>query len=136
MADPTATIQVVAGILRRDGSILACQRRLGTPFGGQWEFPGGKIRSGEEPREALIRELKEELGVQAHPGTEVERIRHHYPDHATVDLRFYEIESFRGKPENLCFEEIRWVPESALPELSWLEADWPLVRRLASGSRS
>ena len=135
MMDPSPIVEVVAGILRREGNILACQRRIGSPFGGQWELPGGKIRAGEGPREALVRELQEELGVTAQPGAQVERIRHHYPDHATVELRFYEIDSFQGEPENLCFEEIRWVPAPELPDLPWLEADWPLVRQLARGSR-
>jgi len=124
-------IRVAAGILRRNGTILACRRRLGDPFGGKWEFPGGKIRASETPSQALVRELQEELGIEVHPGAEVERVRHEYPGHPAVEIRFFEVREFRQEPRNLCFEELRWLAPPQLPSVDWLEADLPLVHRLA-----
>jgi 8-oxo-dGTP diphosphatase len=127
------SIRVAAGILRRDGNVLACRRRLGDAFGGKWELPGGKVRSGETPAQALVRELDEELGIRARTGGEVGRIRHAYPGGPTVQLHFFEIEAFDGEMENRCFESIRWLPPADLGPLDWLDADRPLIRRLISG---
>jgi 8-oxo-dGTP diphosphatase len=124
--------RVVAGILRQGGAILACRRRLDDAFGGKWEFPGGKIRKTESAPDALVRELQEELGIHVAPGPEVDCIRHQYNGHPQVEIRFFEIASFQNEPENLNFEELRWMTPDALPSLDWLDADWPLVRRLAS----
>jgi len=125
-------MRVAAGILRRNGTILACRRRLDGSFGGRWEFPGGKLRPTETPSQALVRELHEELGIVVHPGPEVERIRHAYPDHPPVEIHFFEIREFHQEPQNLCFEELRWLAPQELAGLDWLEADLPLVHRLAA----
>ena len=125
-------MRVAAGILRRDGLILACRRRLGDSFGGKWEFPGGKIRASETPSQALVRELQEELGILVHPGPEVECVRYEYPGHPPVEIRFFEIREFHQEPQNLCSDELRWLPPHELPTVDWLEADLPLVRRLVA----
>lgn len=125
-------MRVVAGILRRNRAILACRRRRDDAFAGKWEFPGGKIHEHETPAQALVRELQEELGVTVRPGLEVECIRHAYPDHPPVEIRFFEVEGLQQEPENLCFEELRWLPPQELHTVDWLAADWPLVRRLAA----
>ncbi|MGD8375141.1 MAG: (deoxy)nucleoside triphosphate pyrophosphohydrolase [Acidobacteriota bacterium] len=131
MAGTPREVVVAAGILRRGDRILACRRRLEGAFPGKWELPGGKLQDGESPGQALVRELREELAVEARPGREVARVRHEYADHAPVRLHFFEVESFQGEPRNLAFEEIRWASPRELLELDWLEADRPLVRRLA-----
>jgi 8-oxo-dGTP diphosphatase len=124
-------LRVAAGILRRGDRVLACRRHPGGAFGGKWELPGGKLRDGEAPAAALVRELREELGVDAHPGDEVARLDHRYPGGPRVRLRFFEVERFDGELRNRAFQEIRWAAPADLLALDWLEADLPLVRRLA-----
>ena len=126
-------ILVVAGILRRDGQVLACQRRLTDRFPGRWEFPGGKVEDGEDPAAALRRELEEELGILAEIGEHITQTSHQYPGFNPVELHFYEVEGFAGEPLNLAFEQIVWMDPAELPLLDFLEADIPLVNRLALG---
>ena len=71
--------RVVAALIVNDGQILACQRTRHQVMPLKWEFPGGKIEEGEQPRDALRRELEEELGIEATIGDEVARIHHEYP---------------------------------------------------------
>ena len=125
-------IRVVAGILTRGDEILICQRTRHQTKPLKWEFPGGKIETGEQPRDALRRELEEELGIQANVGDEVERLTHTYEDGGVVELRFFAVPSFTGELENRIFREILWVTRQRLTEYDFLEADVPLVRRLAA----
>jgi len=125
-------ILVVAGILQKDGHILICQRRRSDTYGLQWEFPGGKVEAGEAMAGALRRELEEELAIQAHVGEEVYRLRHRYPDRF-VEVAFFTVPSYRGEVHNHVFESIEWAPRARLPEYHFLEADRPLVNRLAKG---
>jgi 8-oxo-dGTP diphosphatase len=99
----------------------------------KWEFPGGKIEDGEQPRDAMRRELEEELGIVAEVGTEVARIVHEYPRGGSVELRFFEVQSYQGEIENRIFREIRWVTRRELLGLDFLEADLGLVKELAAG---
>ncbi|HUN89412.1 MAG TPA: (deoxy)nucleoside triphosphate pyrophosphohydrolase [Terriglobales bacterium] len=126
-------IRVVAGILMREDKILICQRTRHQSKPLKWEFPGGKIEAGEQPRDALRRELEEELGIQADVGDEVERLIHTYEDGNMVELRFFAVGSFAGQLENRIFRDIQWVPREKLTEYDFLEADLPLVRELAAG---
>jgi len=126
-------IRVVAGILVRGDEILICQRTRHQSKPLKWEFPGGKVEFGEQPRDALRRELEEELGIQADAGDEVERITHTYEDGGTVELRFYVVRSFSGTLENRIFRDVQWVDRRRLAEYDFLEADAPLVRDLAAG---
>jgi 8-oxo-dGTP diphosphatase len=125
--------RVVAALILKDDQILACQRTRHQPMPLKWEFPGGKIEEGEQPRDALRRELEEELGIEATIGNEVARIHHEYPSGGTIELRFFEVHRYRGEVENRIFREIRWVDRNELPALDFLEADRQLVRDLAAG---
>jgi 8-oxo-dGTP diphosphatase len=127
------TIRVVAGVIVRDGLILICQRRKGDSHELQWEFPGGKVESGEEPEEALVRELREELGIEAAIGPLLEATQVAYPNRSPIELMFYRVASFRGEPRNLVFERIEWCAPEALPAYDFLEGDRDFVRRLAAG---
>jgi 8-oxo-dGTP diphosphatase len=131
MAEPRP-ILVTAGILIKDDRILICQRQRSDAYGLQWEFPGGKVRDGEDPKEALRRELAEELAIEAEIGREVFRLRHRYPDRF-VEVVFYSVESFRGELRNLVFEAIEWASRTRLSEYNFLEADGALVKRIARG---
>lgn len=125
--------RVVAALILKNDKILACQRTRHQVMPLKWEFPGGKIEEGEQPRDAMRRELEEELGIEATVGDEVARIVHEYPGGGSVELRFYVVRSYKGELENRIFREIRWVDRSELTSLNFLEADLTLVRDLAAG---
>jgi 8-oxo-dGTP diphosphatase len=125
--------RVVAALILQGDKILACQRTRHQVMPLKWEFPGGKIEDGEQPRDALRRELEEELGIEAVIGDEVARIIHEYPNGGSVELRFFAVQSYRAEIENRIFREIRWTERSDLPKLDFLEADQKLVRDLAAG---
>jgi 8-oxo-dGTP diphosphatase len=99
----------------------------------KWEFPGGKIEEREQPRDALRRELEEELGIEATVGDEVARIQHEYPNGGMVELRFFIVRAFKGEIENRIFKDIQWASPQDLPKYDFLEADLTLVRDLAAG---
>ncbi len=125
--------QVVAALILRDEKILVCQRTKHQTMPLKWEFPGGKIEEGEQPRDALRRELEEELGIEAVIGDEAARIRHEYPGGGAVELRFYVVREYSGQLENKIFKELRWATREELPTIDFLEADLTLVRDLAAG---
>ena len=123
---------VTAGIIRDGERILICQRHRSDAYGLQWEFPGGKVRDGEDLRSSLVRELAEELSIQADVGEEVFRLRHRYPDRY-VEVVFFAVPKIQGAVENRVFEAIEWAPRERLPEYDFLEADRELVNRIARG---
>ncbi len=125
--------QVVAALILKDGKVLVCQRTRHQSMPLKWEFPGGKIEDGEQPRDALRRELEEELGIDARVGEEVARIRHDYKNGGSVELHFYAVNEFTGELENRIFKDVRWAKRSELPKYDFLEADRELVKDLATG---
>jgi 8-oxo-dGTP diphosphatase len=125
--------RVVAALIMRDGKLLVCQRTRHQTMPLKWEFPGGKIEEGEQPRNALRRELDEELGIQATIGDELARIQHEYPNGGMVELRFYIVHDYNGELENRIFKDIQWAAPKDLPSFDFLEADLTLVKDLAAG---
>jgi 8-oxo-dGTP diphosphatase len=127
--------QVVAAIMVRepDKKILICQRTKDQPLPLKWEFPGGKIEEGEEPRAALARELEEELGIRAEIGEEVSRFVHHYRNGGGVELGFFLVTRYAGDIDNKIFKDVRWVDRKDLPRFDFLEADIKLVKQIAAG---
>jgi 8-oxo-dGTP diphosphatase len=125
--------RVVAALIEKDGKLLVCQRTRHQTMPLKWEFPGGKIEQGEQPRDALRRELEEELGIIATVGDEVARIQHEYPNGGMVELRFFIVREHLGEIENRIFRDIRWAVPSDLPKYDFLEADLTLVKDLATG---
>jgi 8-oxo-dGTP diphosphatase len=125
--------RVVAALITRDGKLLVCQRTRHQTMPLKWEFPGGKIEEGEQPRDALRRELDEELGIHATIGDELARIQHEYPNGGMVELRFYIVREYNGELENRIFKDIQWAVPEDLPKFDFLEADLTLVKDLASG---
>ncbi len=128
----TKPILVSAGILKEGDRILICQRHRTDKYGLQWEFPGGKVREGEELKAALKRELEEELSIDAEIGEEVFRLRHQYPDRY-VEVFFFVVPSFKGEAQNRVFEAIVWAPRAELSRYNFLEADRELVSRIERG---
>jgi 8-oxo-dGTP diphosphatase len=124
---------VVAALIVRGDQVLICQRTKHQSLPLKWEFPGGKIETGEQPRDALRRELDEELGIRATVGDEVARLKHRYGNGAAIELRFFLVREFQGELENRIFRDIRWAARSELPNYDFLDADLRLVKDIAAG---
>jgi 8-oxo-dGTP diphosphatase len=125
--------QVVAALIVRDDRVLVCQRTRHQAMPLRWEFPGGKIETGEQPRDALRRELDEELGISASIGDEVARIQHRYANGGAIELRFYVVREFEGELDNHIFRDVRWARRTDLPSYDFLDADRRLVQDIAKG---
>ena len=127
-------VEVVAAVIERAGLILIGQRKPRGRHALKWEFPGGKVEPGEEARDALARELREELGIEARIGDEIERYDFSYSAGHVTRLIFFHVAEFTGEPANLDFAQISWVPRNQLPDYDFLEGDVEFVRRLAENS--
>ncbi len=125
--------RVVAAVIEKNGKVLVCQRTRHQTMPLKWEFPGGKIEEGEQPRDALRRELEEELGIHASIGDEIARVQHTYPNGAMVELRFFIVREYAGEIENRIFRDVQWSAAKDLPSYDFLEADASLVKDLAAG---
>ena len=123
-------IQVAAGcLLNAAGEVLIAQRPAGKIAAGQWEFPGGKIEAGESARDALVRELHEELGVEVREARPLIRITHAYTDR-TVVLDTWRVSAFVGEPHGRENQAFAWVRPENLHEYPLLAADSPIVTAL------
>jgi mutator protein MutT len=129
----TATIAVVAAIIESGDRFLLTRRLPGTHLAGLWEFPGGKIASGEAHDVALCREIREELDVEIDVGELQYQTIHTYPERI-VELYFYRCQ-LRGTPRPLLGQEMRWVARSELAGLGFPPADAELIDLLSSGAR-
>jgi 8-oxo-dGTP diphosphatase len=125
-------IKVVAGLIYRDGHLLACQRRVDGAFPLKWEFPGGKVEGAEEDLAALERELREELAIGVRRAAPFRQYDHVYENGLRVSLCFYKVIEHDGEPENLVFERILWVSLADLETLDFLDGDRPLIVELVS----
>lgn len=119
---------VVAALIERQGRILICQRKRGQAHEFKWEFPGGKVEAGEAPSDALRRELREELAIDASIGDEITRYEFAYPGRPPILLIFFQVHEFAGVPQNLVFAQTEWVEPERLPEFDFLEGDVDFVR--------
>ena len=122
-------VEVVAAVVERDGRYLITRRLDGTHLAGLWEFPGGKLLPGERPEDALRRELREELGVEAAVGELMETVDWTYPE-KSVRLLFFRC-ALAGEPAPLEGQEMRWVAAADLPTYGFPEADATLITRLS-----
>ena len=122
-------VHVVAGVIRdARGRILLARRTIGRDLAGLWEFPGGKVEPGESPEDALVRELREELGIEASVGDALIRVPQQYPDKRLVlDVRRVE---FDGMPAGLDGQALAWVALDALATYPMPPADRPVVAAL------
>ncbi len=129
MEDP-AEIHVVAGaVADADGRILIAQRPRGRHMAGRWEFPGGKLATGEDPFMGLQRELAEELGVAVRAARPLIRLRHAYPDRRVL-LDVWEVTEYEGEPQALEAQALAWARPDDLPKHDLLEADRAIVTAL------
>jgi len=123
-------IHVVAGVLRdAHGRVLLAQRLPGTHLAGTWEFPGGKVETGESPATALRRELHEELGVDIGVVEPLISVPWSYPDKSIV-LHACRVRDFRGEPRGLQQQAVRWTAPDALAAVDMPPADRPIVSAL------
>ena len=126
----TTVIRVVAAALYdAQGRVLIAQRPRGKHMAGRWEFPGGKVDGAESERVALVRELREELGIEVTAARPLMRLQHAYEDRA-VELSLWVIERYAGAPSSLDAQPLKWVPPARLPEEDILEADRPFIEAL------
>jgi 8-oxo-dGTP diphosphatase len=126
---------VVAGILEREGKILICRRRADQPHALKWEFPGGKLEPGESAAAALVRELREELGIEATAGAELMRYEFAYPGKQPILLIFLAAPAWRGEIENRIFETLAWERWEALSNYDFLEGDAPFLQAIIGPER-
>jgi 8-oxo-dGTP diphosphatase len=123
-------IEVAAGVLRdAAGRVLLAERSGDAAFAGLWEFPGGKLDRGETPEHALIRELREELGIEVGDYRHLLSLDHDYPDRA-VRLHFFLVERWRDAVRAAAGQRLRWVALDALEESELLPADGPVIEVL------
>lgn len=120
---------VAAALYDSRGRVLIAQRPLGKHQGGRWEFPGGKVAPGESESAALVRELREELGIEVSASRPFMRLQHVYPDRS-VELSMWIVERFEGTAQGLDGQELRWVAPADLDREDLLEADRPFIEAL------
>ena len=125
-------MKVVAAALVRGGAapqVLIAQRPMGKWQAGRWEFPGGKIEVGESPHDALVRELREELGVEVQAAQPLGQFTHVYTDRS-VEIDLWLVTQFAGEPQGLDDQALRWVSLDELAACDLLEADRPMIEPL------
>ena len=122
-----ALVGVVGAALLRDGRVLASRRTEPPRLAGLWEFPGGKVEPGETDEQALHRELREELQVEALVG---ERLGGDLLIGTTAVLRVYLCTLTRGEPALVDHDEHRWLAADELLDVPWIPVDLPLVEQL------
>jgi len=129
----TAAIQVVAALIRKDDHFLICRRPAHKKRGLLWEFPGGKVEAGEDPRQALVRECREELDIELEVGTLFWQTSHTYPD-TRIDLLLYEATIASGTPQALEHTDICWVLPDDMTAYHFCPADTEIIEYISTCS--
>ena len=122
-------IQVVGGVLVEDGRVLIVRRPHHDTGGGLWEFPGGKIEEGENPSQALAREIDEELGLRVRVGQDLGLLSHRYPQ-VLIHMRLFLMTRLSGEIELREHDAYEWTAPELLEEERLLLADRPFVSRI------
>ena len=123
--ETSEAIDVVCALIESEQDILIAKRKNGN-LAGKWEFPGGKIGNAETEKEAIVREIEEELGCKINPLVVMKSNRHSYPN-LTVNLIPIICELIEGQPKALEHEEIRWVQRGNIKNFDWADADIPIL---------
>jgi 8-oxo-dGTP diphosphatase len=124
-------IDVSAALIFHEGKLLITRRHADSHLGGLWEFPGGKREPGETFEQCLVREIREELGIEISVGELFEEITHAY-DEKTVHLKFFICELISGEPKALGCAALKWVQKKELPDYQFPAADAQLLKKLSS----
>ncbi len=122
-------VQVAAALVFHGGRLLVTQRPAGSHLAGYWEFPGGKREAGETFKDCLIREIREELGIEIKPGQCLAQVTHSYPE-KRVHIRFFLAEWEGGQPQAIGCAAWLWVSREELASLVFPAADQKLLDRL------
>jgi 8-oxo-dGTP diphosphatase len=128
------TVTVVAAVILEGGRVLLTQRKSGSHLEGRWEFPGGKVEAGEDPRDALARELREELGIEARVGEILDVTFHRYDEaDMAVLLLFFEAERTAESPEPRALDvaAFDWAGRDQLDPARFPPADIAVLRKVA-----
>jgi 8-oxo-dGTP diphosphatase len=125
---------VVAGLIYRGEQILIAQRPAGKHGALKWEFPGGKLEENEDPRDCLVREIKEEMDIDVRVERVADVLFHRYTDRSVL-LLFYVCTYISGNARTVECADFAWVLPSDLVRYDFLAGDADLIRRLASGIR-
>lgn len=129
MEQMTKQIDVVGAVIVRENKVLAARRAAGMSLPLTWEFPGGKVEAGEAPKEALLREVEEELSCIVDVGSRVETTTHEY-DFGVVKLTTFYATLVEGEPTLTEHQELRWIHATQLDSVEWAPADLPTVERV------
>jgi mutator protein MutT len=124
-------VEVSAALIFREGKLLVTQRHADAHLGGLWEFPGGKREPGETFEQCLVREIREELGVDIAVGKLFEEIRHDYAE-KSVHLKFFICQLLSGEPRPLDCAAVKWVEKRELADFEFPAADMLLLEKLKS----
>jgi 8-oxo-dGTP diphosphatase len=129
--DEMDTVIVTASLIIEQGKVLVTQRKKNSSHGLLWEFPGGKVKEGEDPREALRRELKEELDVEVEVGMIFDAVFYSYPEYPIL-LLVYRCRIEKGSLKPIGCHDLRWVTLEELEKLAMPPADEPIRKHLFS----
>lgn len=124
-------IEVSAALIFHEGKLLITKRHADAHLGGFWEFPGGKREAGETFEECLVREIREEIGVEISVGELFEEIIHNYPK-KSVHLKFFIGKILAGEPQPLDCAALKWVTKKELADFQFPAADAQLLEKLKS----
>lgn len=130
---PRSRVNVVGAVIVHGGLILAARRGHQSRLPGLWEFPGGKIEAGETARQALEREIREELDCEVEVGEELTTTTHAY-DFGDIQLTTFWCELRAGIPRLTEHSEVRWIKGAELNSIDWAPADIPAVRLIVEKS--
>jgi mutator protein MutT len=122
-------VEVSAALIFRAGKLLITQRHAESHLGGLWEFPGGKLEPGETFEQCLVREIREELGVEISVGKLFEEVSHDYPE-KSVRLKFFICKILSGEPQPLDCAAVKWIEKSGLEAHEFPAADARLLAKL------
>jgi mutator protein MutT len=127
-------IDVSAALIFRDGKLLIARRHARAHLGGLWEFPGGKREPGETFKQCLVREIREELGVDISVGRLYESVIHAYPE-KTVRLEFFICRLIQGEPQPLGCDALGWTTRAKLADYEFPAADARLLQKLRAAAK-
>jgi len=124
-------VLVAAGVLIENGRVLLTQRKTGTHLGGTWELPGGKLEPGEDPRDALVRELREEIGIEVEVLAPMEVTSFAYPEKHVLIL-FFEVRRLPDSPAPTAIDvaDLRWAAPADLDTLEFPPADVAILTQV------
>lgn len=120
-------LHVAVGVIRNDkGQILVSKRHKNQDHGGLWEFPGGKLKPGEKIQQTLVRELKEELGIQTETSRPLIKVRHDYPDYSVL-LDVWQVIKFSGEAAGCEGQKISWMDKESLRSRKFPQANYHII---------